>query len=158
VADRRKKAVSVRLAADDLVAVRQVAARFEVNESDVIRFAVKSALALLAPLRDNDALGRDVLPAFLELGGDLCRHFGLDERRLNHIVNGKPHQQHGKHLVGIDDLRLLTMMSPRGSDAVLRSLNGHLAPDLHADLQTSASTRVRKYLYGKYFVDSTAPQ
>ena len=45
----RKKAVSIRMSPGDIRDVKRLADRLQVRESDVIRFAVKSALMRLEP-------------------------------------------------------------------------------------------------------------
>jgi hypothetical protein len=151
----RKQAISLRVGTADLRKVKKLAQRLGVRDSDVIRFAVKTMLARVAPLCDHGVHGRALLPAFIEAGSDLCRHFDLDAARLEEIINdgvGKDQE------VESDDLQLIAM-------ACMKQIYGKLtlskAPPgltterraLHAE--DSLSGQLRGYLYSKYA--DTAP-
>ena len=85
--ERRKQAISLRVSAHDLKLIKQLAQRLDTHESDVIRYAVRSTLARLAPLCDSSVRGGALVPVLLESGFDFFRHFGLDAARLDSIVN-----------------------------------------------------------------------
>ena len=87
VVDNRKQAVSIRMNRSDVRHVKRLAERLGVRDSDVIRFAIKAMLARLAPLYDPGAMGRSLVPVFVESGGDLMHHFELDAARLASIIN-----------------------------------------------------------------------
>jgi len=146
----RKQAISLRVAATDLRRLKKLAERLGVRDSDVIRFAVKTMLARVAPLCDHSVRGRALLPVFLEAGSDLCRHFDLDAARLEAVVNdgvGKDQQ------VESDDLQLIavagipqTYGKPRLSKAPPGLAKERRAP--HAE--DPLSGQLRGYLYSKY--------
>src|ERR1700690_2706069 len=64
----RKQAISLRVAAPDLRKLKKLAERLGVRDSEVIRFAVKTMLARIAPLCDHSVRGRALLPVFIESG------------------------------------------------------------------------------------------
>jgi hypothetical protein len=102
----RKQAVSLRASTADLRKVKMLAQRLGARDSDVIRFAVKTMLASLAPLCDQSLHGRALLPVFIEAGSDFFHHFDLDTARLEEIVNdGVSKAQE----VDPDDLKLIAM-------------------------------------------------
>jgi len=146
----RKQAISLRVGAADLRNVKKLAQRLGVRDSDVIRFAVKTMLARVAPLCDHGARGRALLPAFIEAGNDLCRHFDLDAARLEEIVNdgvGKDQE------VESDDLQLIAMAGIRQTygKLTLSSVPPGLTTErraLHAE--DSLNGQLRGYLYSKY--------
>lgn len=83
----KKQLVSVRLCHSDVERIQALAARLRVRESDVIRFALRLAFNRLAPLLDERARGRDLIPIFLECGPELTYHFDLEPRALEAIIN-----------------------------------------------------------------------
>jgi hypothetical protein len=110
MAEGRKKAVSLRVSAADLRKVKKLAQRLGVRDSDVIRFALKTTLARLAPLCDISVRGRSLLQVFTEAGTDLFHHFDLDTARLEEIVNGGATKEQE---VSADDLQLIAMAGIR---------------------------------------------
>jgi hypothetical protein len=144
----RKKALSLRVSTTDLRKVKLLAQRLGARDSDVIRFALKSMLARLAPLCDHSLHGRALLPVFIEAGSDLFHHFDLDTTRLEEIVNdGVSKAQE----VESEDLKLIAMAGTQHTFAKLR-LN-KVTPafaDERADTEDALSGRVRGYLYSKY--------
>jgi hypothetical protein len=146
----RKQAISLRVGAADLRNVKKLAQRLGVRDSDVIRFAVKTMLARVAPLCDHGVRGRALLPAFIEAGSDLCRHFDLDAARLEEIINdgvGKDQE------VESDDLQLIAMAGIRQTygKLTLSKVPPGLTTErraLHAE--DPLSGQLRGYLYSKY--------
>jgi DNA-binding MltR family transcriptional regulator len=152
----RKQAISLRVGATDLRKVKKLAQRLGVRDSDVIRFAVKTMLARVAPLCDHGVRGRALLPAFIEAGRDLCRHFDLDAARLEEIINdGVAKDQE----VESDDLQLIAMA---GIQHIYGQLTLSKVPPgltterraLHAE--DPLSGQLRGYLYSKY-ADTVPP-
>jgi hypothetical protein len=152
----RKQAISLRVGAADLRKVKKLAQRLGVRDSDVIRFAVKTMLARVAPLCDHGVRGRALLPAFIEAGRDLCRHFDLDAARLEEIINdGVAKDQE----VESDDLQLIAMA---GIQHIYGQLTLSKVPPgltterraLHAE--DPLSGQLRGYLYSKY-ADTVPP-
>jgi hypothetical protein len=151
----RKQAISTRVGAADLRKVKKLAQRLGVRDSDVIRFAVKTMLARVGPLCDHGVRGRALLPAFLEAGTDLCRHFDLDAARLEEIINdgvGKDQE------VESDDLQLIAMAGIRQTyeKLALSTVPPGVTTErraLHAN--DPLGGQLRGYLYSKYA--ATAP-
>lgn len=83
----KKQLVSVRLCHSDVERIQALASRLRVRESDIIRFALRLAFSRLAPLLDEHARGRDLIPIFLECGPELTYHFDLEPRTLEAIIN-----------------------------------------------------------------------
>lgn len=139
-----KQLVSVRLNGSDLSRVKRVAARLGVRESDVIRFALKTTLAKLAPLHNDGMRGADLLPVFVELGAELARHFEIDAETLTAIINnGVPD---GAKRVAPEDIQLLAMagMPEHYFRAHLRSLMQTPIDDI------GIAAALRQYLYKRY--------
>jgi len=151
MAEGRKQAVSLRVSTADLRKVKRLAQRLGVRDSDVIRFALKTMLARVAPLCDHSVRGRALLPVFIESGSDLFHHFDLDTARLEEIVNdGVSKEQE----VEADDLQLIAMAGIQQTYAKLRLTK--VAPaspserPVALDLQDPLSEQLRGYLYSKY--------
>jgi hypothetical protein len=151
----RKQAISLRVTVGDLRKVKKLAQRLGVRDSDVMRYALKTMLARVAPLCDHGVRGRALLPVFIESGSDLFRHFDLDTARLVEIFNdgaGKDEE------VESDDLQLIAMAGIRQNFGNLRVSKG--PPGVAVERRASNAEgpiggQLRGYLYAKY-VD-TAP-
>jgi hypothetical protein len=142
--------VSVRLAGGDIRKIKKLAQRLNVRDTDIIRFAIKTTLARLAPLHDQSVRGNSLVPVFLECGAELLRHFDLDAARLDDIINDGAND--GQR-VESDDIALLAMGDGLQRYAVMRlgKPGGDVAA---ADRFTST---LRQYLYEKYLLARTAP-
>jgi hypothetical protein len=151
----RKQAISMRIAAADLRKLKKLAKRLGVRDSDVIRFALKTMLARVGPLCDQNMRGRALLPVFVEAGSDLIRHFELDAARLEEIVNdgvGKDQQ------VESHDLRLIAMAGIEQTYGKLRLTKeppGVATERRAPPAEDPLSGRLRGYLYSKY-ADTTS--
>jgi hypothetical protein len=139
VSAKRKKAVSFRLASSDVRTIKTIATRLGARDSDVARFALKLLLSRIAPFADTDLRGRRLLPAFLEVGEEMIRHFELDVPRLKAIINDGAV---GEQRVDENDIVLLAMSASGSSYAAM-----HLE-----DFAKHAGTLegLRGYLYDKY--------
>lgn len=147
----RKQAVSIRLGAADLRNLKRLSRRLGVRYSDMIRFAVKSTLVRLGPLIDAEATGRNLIPVFLESGGEMVRYLDLDATQLETIINeGADASNRVEH----GDIQLLAFSGLPRSYAKLRlaSINGKAASaELpHADEDAPVEQSVRRYFYQKY--------
>ena len=140
--DRRKQAMSIRLAESDVRNVKRIAQRLGVRESDVVRFAIKSMLNRISPLSDEAITGRNLLPVLVESGDELIRHFELDAYRLEGIINDRARDD---ARVDRDDIALLAMSGLREQYLVMR-LNRNGSP-VDAD---ASKHSLRVYLYDKY--------
>ena len=69
--DNRKQAVSIRMSRSDVRQIKRLADRLGVRDSDVVRFAIKTMLARLAPLPDPAVTGYGLVPVFMEAGAEL---------------------------------------------------------------------------------------
>ncbi|MGE0384910.1 MAG: hypothetical protein AB7Q97_09295 [Gammaproteobacteria bacterium] len=105
--DIAKRSVSIRLDGSDIDRVKAIARRLRVRESEVYRFAIKNAIARLAPLQDPELAGASLMPVFVECGAEIAGHFNLDARRLDHIINGEVHDPAQR--VAREDIELLAM-------------------------------------------------
>jgi hypothetical protein len=151
--ESRKQAVSIRMSAADIRAVKKLAKRFEVRDSDVIRFAVKSMLAKLSPLSDSGLKGRNLVPVFVETGTDIFRYLDIDAARLETIINegAEPTAR-----VDHEDIQLLAMSGVPQSYAMLRLLGIGAKPDQVGLADRDSGDReqlaqsLRSYLYEKY--------
>ena len=145
----RKQAVSLRVSAADLRKVKKLAQRLGARDSDVIRFALKTMLARLAPLCDQSLQGRALVPVFIEAGSDLFHHFDLDTARLEEIVNNGVSKAQE---VELDDLELIAAAGIQRTYAKLRLNKMTPAPanERPANMEDPLSRRLRGYLYSKY--------
>jgi len=139
VTAKRKRAVSFRLAASDVRQIKTIAARLGARDSDVARFALKLLLSRIAPIADGEVRGRRLLPAFIEVGEEMIRHFELDVARLKTIINdGASSDQR----VEESDIVLLAMSASGGS---------YVAMQLEEFSKNTGSLEgLRGYLYDKY--------
>jgi hypothetical protein len=143
VVDQRKQAVSIRLGDSDIRNIKRVAKRLGVRDSDIIRFAIKTALARIAPLCDHAIRGRNLVPVLVESGDELIRYFELDAFRLESIINDKAEE--GRQ-VDRDDVALLAMSGLRDEYLLMRIKDGR-----PTEGESSAQARsLRGYLYDKY--------
>lgn len=145
--DSRRRAVSIRLANADIRNIKRFAKRLGVRDSDIVRFAIKSTFARLAPLCDPAIRGRSLVPVLVEAGDELIRHFELDAFQLEAIVNDQvePAEQ-----VEREDIALLSMSSLRQDYLRMR-----FGKDQRGN-ETSVDS-LRGYLYGKYVYGNGRP-
>jgi hypothetical protein len=161
--DLRKRAVSIRLTGGDLGKVKRLAARLKVRESDIIRFAVKSMLARLAPMHDPQVQGRNLLPIFVESGDELMRYFDLDVQRIQNMINEGASED---AVVEYEDIQLIAMNVSRrplvryklaelnrinGAEAPTGAVRGSSIKD-GTDPEYARVTALQKYLYEKYLI------
>lgn len=148
----KKQLVSVRLCHPDLERIKAIAGRLRVRESEVIRFALRLAFAKLAPLHDQNAYGRDLIPIFLECGPELAYHFELDSRTLDAIVNGDLDDPTKK--VDAKDIEILATSHLMPGYHFQTKLNG--LPKLETG-RLDSSGALQQYLYEKYVGTQHAP-
>ena len=108
MAGNLKQLVSVRLSAADLAKIRDIAECLDTRDSEVFRFALRLAFAQLRPLYDRSMNGSALIPVFLECGADLIRHFELDAKAIDGIVN----RANGESATPVarEDIELLAML------------------------------------------------
>jgi hypothetical protein len=119
-----------------------MAKRLGVRDSDIIRFAIKSALARIAPLCDPAIRGRNLVPVLVESGDELIRYFELDAFRLEAIINDEVEP---KSQVDRDDIALLALSGLRDEYLHMRLDNGGGSVP-----STESARSLRRYLYDKY--------
>jgi hypothetical protein len=173
--DNRKQAVSIRMSRSDVRQIKRLADRLGVRDSDVVRFAIKTMLARLAPLPDPAVTGYGLVPVFMEAGPELMSHFDLDADRLAGIINEGADEN---RRVDAEDIQLIAMRAVQGSYFKLRTVdspgarrvvslrpeNGSVAEEgRHAHSETerepgrvngagndAQEQSLRRYLYNKY--------
>lgn len=119
-----KQCVSVRLKPSDLEMIERIAERLGAKNSEVIRYAIKTALTRLMPLHDPHTDGHRLLPLFIANSHELNRHFDLDADRLNTILNGKA--GHKTEMIDRMDIELLALcdLSPQYIQTRLLEITG----------------------------------
>ncbi|HET6553611.1 MAG TPA: hypothetical protein VFG49_08745 [Dyella sp.] len=142
--------MSIRMSASDVRGIKRLSERLQVNDSDVIRFAVKSALMRLAPLCEEGVRGKRLVPLLMESGSDLFRHFDLDMARLESIVNEGVDDQMVR--VEQEDLRLIALhgMHRPYTVGTQRAANSASAPANGLISAATMDQTLRQYLYEKY--------
>ena len=145
MADSRKQAVSIRMNGADVQKVKRLANRLGARDSDVIRFAVKSMLAKLAPLYDGEVHGRNLVPVFVESGAELLRYFDIDAARLEAIINDGVESA---RRVDRDDVALLALTGAQEPYAALKL--SELSQETGRRDSGELSSSLRQYLYDKY--------
>ncbi len=140
----KKKIVSMRISESDHVKIKRIAIRMRVKEADVFRFALKVTLHKLSPLHDIRKNGKEVLPAFIEIGKELTRFFELDADRLDAIINDGVIVKEG--LIDRHDIELLAMTASHDL-YILSKLREQFITEL---LPADPIYQLREYLYGKY--------
>jgi hypothetical protein len=136
----------------DVCKVKKLAARLGVRDSDIIRFAVKSALARLGPLHDARINGRHLVPVFVEYGSELLQFFDFDAARLEAIINGGAAAE-GR--VDHDDVALLALTGTQEPYAALR-LSELDRTERREQTRGELSESLRNYLYSKYLYHRAA--
>jgi hypothetical protein len=146
VVNARKVAVSIRMPAADVRKVKKLAARLSTRESEVVRFAVKTMLARLAPLCEPEATGRSLVPAFVECGAEFLRFFDLDAARIEAIIN---EGATSSATVDREDIALLALTGAQQPYAELR-LSQINAESGSVQNNLVLTQSLREYLYEKY--------
>jgi len=97
----------MRLNNNDRTAIRAMASRLFVRESELYRFAVNNLLNSLHKLHDMDCIGSDLLPLFIEFRVDLIQNLGLKKQQLFNIINSG--NIHPDKFVAMADIELLLL-------------------------------------------------
>ena len=103
----KKFIVSMRLNNTDRMAIRAMASRLFVRESELYRCAVNNLLSCLHKLHDADCLGSDLLPLFIEFRLELIHGLGLKKQQLFNIINSG--NIHPDKFVAMSDIELLLL-------------------------------------------------
>jgi hypothetical protein len=99
--------ISLRLGDSDRTAVQVIASRLFVRESDIYRFAINYLLNRFLCLTDDACTGSDLLPALLEIRGEINHSLALKKHQLNKIINGNNFNP--DKYVAMSDIELLLM-------------------------------------------------
>jgi hypothetical protein len=83
----KKFIVSMRLNNTDRMAIRTIASRLYVRESEIYRCAVNTLLNSLQKLHDTGCTGSDLLPLFISFRVELIQGLGLKKQQLFNIIN-----------------------------------------------------------------------
>jgi len=141
--ENQKQCVSVRLSHSDIRKIKRIAQRLNVSDSDIIRFGIKGMLSKLRPLSDNNAIGSQLLPVFLEHGNEVGQYFDFDAERLERIINMDVQPE---NTVDRIDVELLAMHS-----VFPNYLKTQLEKIMNEPLdEKELIPRLREYLYEKY--------
>lgn len=139
-----KRNISVRLSTSDKKKMKEISTRLCVKESELFRYAIKNMLTKLMPLSDEKLKGADLIPAWLECGGDLLNYFHMDVEQLDKIFN----KNNCEDCVDLDDLDLM-ILSSLNKKYVVKKLSEICQENIDpADVDKV----LQKYLYNKYVV------
>jgi hypothetical protein len=83
----KKFIVSIRLNNSDRIAIRNIASRLYVRESEIYRCAVNNLLISLHKLHDTGYMGSDLLPLFIKYRVELIHGLRLKKQQLYNIIN-----------------------------------------------------------------------
>jgi hypothetical protein len=103
----KKYIVSMRLNNNDRMAIRAMASRLFVRESELYRCAVNNLLNCLDKLIDSDCTGSDLLPLFIEFRLELIQGLGLQKQQMFNIINSG--NIHPDKFVAMADIELLLL-------------------------------------------------
>ncbi len=102
-----KQMISVRLLESDRVAIKAVASRLFIRESDVYRCAINFFLNRYHCLTDSAFTGSDLLLAFCEIRTEINQTIHLKKHLLDRILNGN--NLDPDKYVAMSDIELLLM-------------------------------------------------
>lgn len=103
----KKQNISVRLHHHDRNAIRTVAARLFVRESEIYRLAVNNFISNFSKLDDEECSGSDLLPLFIKYRAELIHSLGLKKQQLFKTINNG--NVHPDKFVAMADIELLLM-------------------------------------------------
>ena len=149
MADKDGRVLSVRLSGADVRKLKVIAGRVGVTESEVVRFALRHALARMSPLHDTGTHGATLLPVFVEFGTEMMSYFDLDEPALDRIIN---EDLDGGRRVEREDIGLLAMSALEENRLAARLAQVASGPIDSAGVRDA----LREYLYGKYLYRRSA--
>jgi hypothetical protein len=143
----KKYIVSMRLNNNDRMAIRAMASRLFVRESELYRCAVNNLLNCMEKLHDMDCAGSDLLPLFIGFRVELIQGLGLKKQQLFNIINSGniPPDK----FVGMADIELL-MMPPHLLRQRLSQIDEAVAVK-----QEDVGVWLERYFAEKYGLDGT---
>lgn len=105
--NNKKQCVSVRLKPSDIEKVEKIARRLGVRNSDIMRYAIKTALTRLINFQNPTCLGKRLIPTLIQNANELNRHLDIDSDRLDNILNDGIHTPEER--ISRDDIELLAL-------------------------------------------------
>jgi hypothetical protein len=138
-----KELTAVRLDPADRRRIKAFSARLGVNESELIRYAIKRVVQDFGPLSDQGLEGAELMEPFLGHGPDMARWLDLTEAKLDSILHKD--LQDKSLRVSSEDVRMTLTGNPTQGYAEW------LAPIIQGKSKASATALTpSKYLYDKY--------
>jgi hypothetical protein len=144
----KKNIVSMRLNNNDRVAVRTLASRLFVRESELYRFAIRHLLNRLHKLHNTDCTGSDLLPLLIEFREELGQHLGIKKQQLFKIVNDG--NAHPDKFVAMSDIELLLLPQHTVRQRLLKT------DEALPFKQNDTGTWLERYFIKKYSLAKTA--
>lgn len=142
----KKFIVSMRLNNNDRMAIRAMASRLFVRESDLYRCAVNNLLNSLHKLHDLECTGSDLLPLFIKFREELIQGLGLKKQQLFNIINTG--NIHPDKFVAMVDIELLLMPQHKVREQLLQ------ISEAIAVKQNDIGAWLESYLSYKYALDA----
>lgn len=105
--ENKSCSISVRLSESERRKIKLMAERLRVRKSDVVRYAIKTALTHLSAFHDPSICGTALLPTMIEYCNELNRHFDLDADKLDSLIN--ENMGDNKIRVARNDIELLAL-------------------------------------------------
>ncbi len=105
--ENKSCSISVRLSESERRKIKLMAERLRVRKSDVVRYAIKTALTHLSAFHDPSICGTALLPTMIEYCNELNRHFDLDADKLDSLIN--ENMGNNKIRVARNDIELLAL-------------------------------------------------
>lgn len=98
--------ISVRLSETDQSQLKAISDRLGVNNSDLVRYAIKRVITQLYALNGKNVRGKKLLPLFIKHFDELNRHFDISIKKLEYIFNS---EVDNNEKIEMEDLELLSL-------------------------------------------------
>jgi len=105
--DNKNCCISVRLSKTEQKKIKATAKKLQVRSSDVVRYAIRTALTRLSAFHNPESCGTALMPTVIEHCNELNRHFDLDADKLDEIINAETKEM--EKLVARKDIELLAL-------------------------------------------------
>ena len=105
--DNKNCCISVRLSKTERRKIKATAKKLQVRSSDVVRYAIRTALTRLSAFHNPELCGTALMPTVIEHCNELNRHFDLDADKLDEIINAETKEM--EKLVARKDIELLAL-------------------------------------------------
>jgi len=107
VMENKTCSISVRLSETERRKIKVMAEKLRVKNSDIVRYAIKTAMTRLSSFHNPDLCGADLLPTMIEYCIELNRHFDLDADKLDTLINANINDKEKQ--VARNDIELLAL-------------------------------------------------